>query len=95
MNGKQRRRLELSNPEQTPTAEERELRRELASNIIKIGLTVSMTFMVLGAVLIAYVSTRYMGATGLGIAFFGTLINVMLGALIAYNIGKRFEVKSW
>jgi len=84
-----RRRLELSNPESFPTSEELEVRREFASDVMLMGLNISMIFMILGAVIVAFVSTRYMGYTGFNIAFFGTLLDVLCGALIAYHFGSR------
>jgi ABC-type lipoprotein release transport system permease subunit len=32
-----------------------------------------------------------MGITGFNIAFFGTLLNIICGALIAYNIGNKIK----
>jgi hypothetical protein len=91
MNGEIRRRLELSNPESSLTSEQYEMRKEFASTVLHTGIGMSMTFMILGSVIIAYTSTQFMGITGFNIAFFGTLLNIMCGALIAYNIGNKIK----
>jgi hypothetical protein len=91
MNGNDRRRMEISHPEMFPTSEEREARKEVIKEIMGICTGISMTIMILGAVLIAYTSTRYMGYTGLYIAFFGTMLDVTLGVLIAYHLGNKMQ----
>lgn len=99
--GEKRRRLAFSNPEKSLTSAEYERRKEIARKVIKIGICISMLFMILGAIIIAYISTRYMGKIGLCIAFFGTILDVTIGAIIAYNVGNRIqtkylkEIKTW
>jgi uncharacterized PurR-regulated membrane protein YhhQ (DUF165 family) len=89
--GEMRRRSQLSNPESSLTSEQYEMRREFASTVLQTGISMSMIFMILGSVFIAYASTRYMGITGFNIALFGTLINVTIGSLLAYNIGTKMQ----
>jgi len=92
MNGNDRRRLELYHPELTLTTLEINIRREFVKDMMSLSKCICMTFMILGAVIIAYTSTRYMGWTGFSIAFFGILLDVILGMLIAYNLGEKMKV---
>jgi hypothetical protein len=91
MNGNERRRMELSHPEMFPTSEEREERLEISKSIFGTCHGICMAVMILGAIVVAYTSTRYMGYTGLYTAFFGILVDVIFGALLAYYIGKKME----
>ena len=92
MNGNDRRRLELYHPELTLTTLEINIRREFVKDMMSLSKCICMTFMILGVVIIAYTSTRYMGWTGFSIAFFGILLDVILGMLIAYNLGEKMKV---
>lgn len=91
MSSNDRRRMELSHPEMFPTLEERTARKEMVEDIMGICNGICMTFMVLGAVFVAYASTRYMGYTGLYIAFFGIMLDVIIGALLAYHLGNKMQ----
>lgn len=91
MNGDDRRRMELYHPESTLPTEEIVRRKKIICDIMSISKGICMTFMILGAVIVAYVSTRFMGLTGFYIAFFGIMLDVTLGALMAYNLGNKFQ----
>ena len=87
--GEDRRMLEITHPERCPSMEEIAIRKEIIKRLLKFGVTISLTFMIAWAILIAYVSTQYMGYTGLYIALFGTLADVIIGCIIAHQIGTK------
>ena len=89
MNGNDRRRMELLHPESALTSKEREEKEEIAMTVAIIGNGISLLFMLFGMVLVAYVSTRYMGVIGFWIAFLGILLDVIIGALIGLNFGNK------
>jgi hypothetical protein len=89
MNGNERRRMELIHPEYFSTSEE--TRREIAKTLVGICKGICLTTMIIGAVIVAYLSTRYTGYTGLFIAFFGTILDVIFGMFIAYNFGNKIQ----
>lgn len=91
MNGNDRRRMEISHPELFPTTEEKANRKEIVKDILGIVNGISIFFMLFGMIVVAFISTRYMGYSGLFIAFFGILLDVILGALIAYNLGNKIQ----
>lgn len=89
MNGNERRRMELLHPETTLTQKERQEKEEMAIIVAIIGNGISLVFMVLGMIVVAYISTRYMGVIGFWIAFLGILLDVVIGALIGFNFGNK------
>ncbi len=91
MNGNERRWTDLYHPENSLTQNEINNRKEIVKDIFGIVNGISMSIMVLGAIIVAYGATRYMGYTGLYIAFFGTLLDIGLGAFIAYHLGNKMQ----
>jgi len=91
MNGNIRRRQELIHPENSLTTEDIENRKEIAKNVMVFGKGISMTFMILGAILIAFLLTNYSGVIRFYIAFFGILLDITAGVVIAYNIGNKMQ----
>ena len=92
MNGDERRRMEVLHPENFSTTEERKEKQEIVTGITGICNGVCVLFMMLGALIVAYTSTRYMGVAGFYIAFLGTMSDVILGALLAYYLGKKMQI---
>ncbi len=75
-------------------------RKNIAQTIFIIVNAIVLTVMILIAVLVSYLSTRYMGYIGLYIAFFGSLLDVIFGMFIAYYFGQKisktqFITKNW
>ena len=97
MNGDERRRLELNHPELVPTAQQIKELRESVTDIISISKCITMSFMILFGIIVAVVATRYHGWTGFYISFFGLMLDILIGMLLAYNIGQKtqrlFELK--
>lgn len=91
MNGNERRRMEICHPELFPTTDEIRKRRQFCKDTISVCKSISMSFMVIGAVIVAFLSTKYSGWTGFSIAFFGIMIDIFFGAIIAYNLGERMK----
>ena len=91
MNGNTRRKQELYHPENSLTTEEIKNRKEIVKNVIIFGKGISMIFMILGALLIVFLLTNYSGAIRFYIAFFGILLDITAGVVIAYNIGNKMQ----
>lgn len=89
MNGNDRRRMELLHPEMIPTSEERKRRKEIVETIVGVCNGISISFMLLGMLIVIFVSTQFMGVTGFWIAFLGILLDVIIGGFIAYNLGNK------
>ncbi len=91
MNGNIRRRQELTHPENSLTTEEIENHKEIVKSVIIFGKGISMTFMILGVFLITLLLTHYSGSIRFYIAFFGILLDIIAGVVIAYNIGNKMQ----
>ncbi len=91
MDGYKRRRMELLHPENALSSEEIKKRAEISQDALRIGMGVSTAFMLILMIIVAYLSTRYVGITGFWIAFIGMISDIVLGGLLAYHVGNKMS----
>jgi len=85
-----RRRLELSHPELFPTSTEIDNRRQLFTYTFGICKSICIFIMVLITIIIIILAREYK-SSGIYITFFGTIANIIIGMLVAYNLGNKIS----